>query len=268
MPIQVFVDDSGNKGQSRHFALVGLIGHSDHWAVFNEEWRACLDEAPRIPLFKMREAAARSGAFRGFSLDQRDNRLGALARIINRAAQITTTSIIDHEAHSRTWASMPKPHSEVYFWPFQNIIQATCHTLWDAGWREPFEVIYDEQVIFGPRALHWYPVVKRLFELQFPEQSALLPASPEFKKDDDALPIQAADMFAWCHRKATDEQGAIEFEWLLREMPNVKETDYSQYYDFERMQAVKKESERIAREGHAHAEEIARLYAQTKAQMK
>jgi hypothetical protein len=34
MPMQVFVDDSGNKGKSRHFALLGLIGHSHNWGRF------------------------------------------------------------------------------------------------------------------------------------------------------------------------------------------------------------------------------------------
>lgn len=268
MPFSVFVDDSGTKGQQRHFALVGLLGHSDDWEIFNRQWRACLDRPPRIPVFKMREAAARKGAFHGFSVEQRDDRLRALARIINGAAQVIIYSIIDHDAHAKTWANMPKPHSEVYFWPFQNIIQAACHTLWDGGCREPFEVVYDEQVVFGPRALHWYPVIRRLFELQYPEQSTLLPKAPLFKTDDDCLPIQAADMFAWCRRKATDEQGHIEFDWLLREIPNVRETDYSQYYDLQRMKSVNDEARRLATEGNTSAAEIAKLYAETKSRMK
>jgi hypothetical protein len=49
MPFQVFVDDSGKKGQSRHFALMGLLGHSDDWSVFTQEWRAYLDQRHGFP---------------------------------------------------------------------------------------------------------------------------------------------------------------------------------------------------------------------------
>jgi hypothetical protein len=155
MPIQVFADESEGAppGVRNHFVMAGLIGHSEDWAKFSDEWRECLISGPRhLDYFKMKEAAGRNGQFFGWSEPERDDKLRAFARIINRHAKIVTWSVIDLEAHAKLWAKLSKPRSEPYFWPFQNTILAACFALWDAGWRERFEVIFDEQVIFGPRA--------------------------------------------------------------------------------------------------------------------
>lgn len=250
VPIQAYVDDSGNRGNTRHFVLAGLVGHSEDWAAFSEEWAACLAESPSVSVFKMAHAAARSGEFYRWTEQMRDDKLRALARIINRHAKIATWSAIDLEAHAETWAKrLPKPHSETYFYPYHCTIMATCFALWDRGWREPFEIIFDEQVVFGPRARAWYPIVKGVVAHKEPEAVAIMPVDPMFRSDTDFLPIQAADLFAWCIRKATDDPTFTRFEWLLAEMPNVKQTDYSQYYDRERMESVMAQTEAIMRDG-------------------
>jgi hypothetical protein len=267
MVIQAFVDDSGSKGSTPHFVLAGLVGSSASWAEFSDEWALVLKEAPAIRIFKMKEAAGLTGQFRGMSAPQRDDKLRALARVINRYPKITTYSIIDLEAHSKTWAHRPRPHSEPYFWPYWNTITAVCHELYDRGWRERFEIIYDVDVIFGPRARIWYPVIRRIMEEQHPEQAKILPVDPMFKTDDEFLPIQAADMFAWCYRNATDKQDLEAFSWLLKEMPNVRATDYSQYYDLKRMQAVMDDGQRMLREGFV-TKEMVEIYRKTLGLMK
>src|SRR5262249_24537334 len=166
-------------------------------------------------------------------------------------------SAIDLDAHAETWAkSNDKPRNEPYFWPFHNTIMAVCFTLHDAGWRERFEIIFDENVIFGPRAKYWYPLMLDLMRFKEPEASALMPIDPIFRSDDEFMPLQAADLFTTGRRYATDNPDWKELEWLLKEMPSVKETSYSQYYDRERMEAVTSESYRLAREGAAPREII------------
>lgn len=144
---------------------------------------------------------------------------------------------------------------------------AVCHQLWDNGYRDRFEIIYDTDVIFGLRAKLWYPVIKKALELEYPEQAKILPIEPMFRSDDELLPLQAADMFAWCMRNATDKQDIEAYTWLLKEMPNVRGTDYSQYYDLERMKKVQAESERLVRENKAPTE-IVDIYRQTRELMK
>lgn len=241
MPVQAFVDDSGGKGQSRHFVMAALIAHSEDWARFSDEWRTCLDAEPRLRTFKMREAASCKGQFNGWSEAQRDAKLLLLARIINRYARIATYSAIDLEAHAEMWVPVQrKPHSEPYFWPFHNTIMAACFELWDRGWRERFEIIFDEQVIFGPRAKAWYPAIRDVVAFQNRDESTIMPVDPMFRTDDEFLPLQACDLFAWCWRRGSDIglSGQRPFEWLLPEMRNVSQTEYSQYYDRERLQSV------------------------------
>jgi hypothetical protein len=263
---QCFVDDSGGRGHSRHFVLAGLIGSSYDWAEFSDEWRACLAEKPSIRRFSMREAAARSGEFnhRRWTVEMRDDKLRQLARIINRHPRIFTYSCIDLEAHEDTWRKrLKKPMNEPYFHPFHNTIMATCFTLWDAGLRERFEIFFDEQVIFGPRAKAWYPIIRAIVQHREPEAAQIMPVEPMFRTDDEFLPIQAADMMAWCTRNATDnEMQPSSYEWLLAEMPNLQGTDYSQYYDRERMEDVWAQTVEILKGKNLPAD-VAKAYRET-----
>ena len=239
MPVQAFVDDSGGKGHTRHFVLAGLVADAEAWAEFSNEWRAFLDASPAIPTFKMRHAAGLGGHFWGWKETDRDKKLRGLAKIINRYARISTHSMIDLGAFAQTWGRMDGPQRDPYFYPFYNTILACAWTLWDLGLRERFEIIFDEQVIFGPRAKHWYHFYKTMVASKEPELAATLPIEPMFQCDDDFMPLQAADMFAWCMRNATDKQDPKEYAWLIEELPDVKPTVYSQYYDLPRLLAVK-----------------------------
>jgi hypothetical protein len=261
---QAFVDDSGGIGHSKHFVLAGLIGSSYHWAEFSEEWQACLDEKPSIRRFKMSEAAGRSGEFYRWTDKMRNDKLRSFARVINRHPKILTYSCIELEAHGETWRKrLQKPLNEPYFHPFHNTIMATCFALWDAGSRERFEIVFDEQVIFGPRAKSWWPITRAICQWREPEAAQILPIEPVFRTDDDFLPLQAADLMAWCIRNATDNPSQpSSFEWLLGEMPNLQSTDYSQFYDRERMEDVWRQTVDII-QNKSMPDEILKLYRET-----
>jgi hypothetical protein len=69
MPVQVFADESqgADPGTGDHFVMAGLIGESEHWAIFSDEWDICLKSGPRrLDYFKMKEAAGLSGQFWGW----------------------------------------------------------------------------------------------------------------------------------------------------------------------------------------------------------
>src|SRR5687767_10222440 len=99
--------------------MAGLLGHSEDWALFSDEWRACLMQSPAIRRFKMKDAASCTGEFYGWTPGDRDRKLLALVRIINRYVKSVTYSVIDLDAHARSWAvSCPKPMNDPYFYPF------------------------------------------------------------------------------------------------------------------------------------------------------
>lgn len=265
MPVQLFVDDSGGKGHSRHFVLAGLVSDSGRWERFCNEWQACLAENPPIPLFKMREAAALTGAFRRFTEKERDDRLKKLANIINNNVEFAIWTAIDLDAHAETWSKIGKPSSDPYFWCLHTLVLGVCFDLWQTcNWREPFEAHFDEQVIFGDRAAKWLPFISELMRHRHPTESPLLPREIIFCKDDDHPQVQAADLWAWCIRRNTDNPEEKAFEWLLSEMKNVSQSNYCNYYDLERMSAVVSESQRIADAGEI-PDQLIPLYKQTSA---
>lgn len=242
MPAQAFIDDSGGKGQGKHLVLAGLIAPSERWALFSEEWAACLRQHPPIRSFKMREAAGLNGQFhRRFSEAQRDDRLRSFARIVNRYAEIAIYFASDLDALAQTWGvTSHKPFNEPYFWPFHNVIMGSCFELWDCGWRERFEIIFDEHVIFGPRAKAHYPIIREAMRLREPDAFSIMPVEPIFRSDDEFLPLQAADLFAWCFRDGSNEPPGHRFDWLLEEMRSIKQSEYCGVNDRDRILGVDK----------------------------
>jgi hypothetical protein len=261
MPVQGFIDDSGAKGQGRHFVLAGLIAHSDEWALFSDEWRICLAQKPAIRYFKMREAAGRTAQFRRFSKSQRDDKLRSLAQIINGYAKISIYFAVDLDAHAETFGRInKKPLNEPYFWPFQNVTLGTCFELWDLGWRERFEIIFDEHVIFGPRAKAWYPALRDVMKVREPDAYLIMPVDPLFRTDDEFTPLQAADLFAWCIRNGSNNPTDNAFNWLLAEMRSVSPSSYSGYYDRARLTSTLEGAESEAKQNAAFLRDLAAKY--------
>lgn len=249
MLIQAFVDESGGKGQSRHMVLAGVVASAYSWAEFSKEWKACLNAHPTIPKLKMSEAAALSGAFGRFSESARDEKLRNLAQVINRHVSFMASSVIRMEAAELHITGGVKPFRDPYFLPFHTLIMGICLDLWDHGIRERFEIVFDEHVIFGPRAHRWYPLMKEIIKYKEPEAAQILPGDPMFRTDDEFMPLQAADLFAWCIRRNTDNPEELAFEWLLDEIPNVKSSTYSYFMDEERFRVLNAQTQEILRNG-------------------
>lgn len=236
MTIQVYVDESGTGGvpQSDSIVLAGLIGEAAEWVHFSDEWRGCLDAAPSVALLKMRNAAKLRGEFAGWSKDSRDRKVRDLARIIARHKVRFIYNRTDLSGFVGTIAAHTgRPLNDPYFFPFHIMIMSVCYDLLERGQRERFEIIFDESKISGLRAKGWYPVIKDFME---PHEQAIMPVEPIFKTDDESMPLQAADMYAWLFRRGTSKL-PHSFDWLIDEELNaVPVSEHSQLLSRERMQ--------------------------------
>ena len=246
MVVQAFADESEDPA---YFNMSAVVADSKNWVSFSKEWSACLKKTPWLPYFKMKDAAGKNGTFHKFSKEERDIRLGEFADIINRNVSLVTHSIIDLDAHSRTWRNLDKPRNQPYFWPFQNTINAICFTLHDLGLKECFEMTFDEQVIFGPRARKWYPIMREVMKHREPETHLIMPVDPLFRNDEECLPIQAADFFAWLHRNEVKNPEDRRFDWLFDRLKDVRGTEYSQIYDENRMLEILNNAKELAKNG-------------------
>jgi Protein of unknown function (DUF3800) len=245
VPIQAYIDDSGGPGQGDGFVLAGFIAEAQAWLAFSDEWQACLNKAPAISRFKMRDAAGRRGGFAGFSKSARDDKLRALARVINHHADTSIAVAVDLSEFEDTIGKdegLSPILKEPYFWPYQIMTMAVCWELVDQGQTERFEIVFDEQVRFRPRVKWWYPITRHHM---IPEWQAIAPVEPIFRSDDEFLPLQAADLLAWLFRRATTGS-AGEFDWIISEFTSVRLSTHAQLWDRERMEWTLEESHRLA----------------------
>jgi len=233
--IQAYVDESGGKGQGAVFVFSAMIGASVLWSKFSDKWNAILDESPSIGYFKMNEAAKLNGEFKRFSPFQRDEKVKKLCRLIGNGALIELHSMVKLDDFNATFGkTAPKPLTDPYFFPFHVIIMAIAYQLLDVGHKEPFEIFFDEHVIFGPRAKAWYPFVRAMADEDI---RAIMPVEPYFRSDTDTLPLQAADLTAWLHRRENNE-GLGEFSWVQDALYGLAQSDLSHDFTFERMKGI------------------------------
>lgn len=250
MTIQVFVDESGNLGQGQDMVLAGVIAPAKSWTSFVEEWKRCLSESPTLQRMKMRDAKSRQGVFKGFSESQRDAKLKSLAGIADKFVRRGIYMAADVTAYEETMSKYGAPHDNAYFWLYQALIDGVCEDLWNIGVRERIEIVFDEHAIFGKEAREWYKVTRRIAEYLKFESVAIMPIEPNFNSDDDALPLQLADMFAWCIRRGQIDKENMQFEWLAREMRNIKNSPKSRYFD--RQQLIDMESHYLKNRNESH----------------
>lgn len=230
--LQVFVDDSGGKGQPTPAVLAGLLTTAEEWLSFSEDWNAVLGRAPKIALFKMSEAAGLGGRFyklRGHEAE-RDAKLRELATVVTLHHPTVLRASIDLDAFTQTVTQWTVPPlSEPYFHLFYGMIWRVALQLVSCHHTERFEIIFDRQIMYEQKVKLWYPVfcdlVERLAKEIGPASvwagaRRILPVEPVFRTDDEFMPLQCADLFAWLLRQELIG-GTQEFAWLRALLPPV-----------------------------------------------
>jgi hypothetical protein len=228
--IQAYVDETGSDGKSPLFLFSALIAQAETWAQIVEEWDAHLKCEPSIQYFKMDEAAGLDAQFYGFSDTERDEKVKGFCRLLN-APDVTELHsgwrLEDFKGH---WSPrLGRPASEPYFFPFQMTIFSVAYEALSRKQTEPFEIFFDENNIFGPRAKAWYPVIR---ELAPSEIRAILPVEPLFRSEQNVLPLQAADLTAWITRHATCKTLGG-FSWLKERLALMNKSPLSRILDKE-----------------------------------
>jgi len=238
----LYADESGSSNQDATFVLGGFLGEAQVWAEFAEARQAVLDAAPRIEYFKMREAASPCGQFANWKARDRDKKLGALSRVIQQYKSIEAIHCsLDYEAFNEILKpEMPNKQDNAYFLAFHSLIGGVCYHLIRIGYSQRVELFFDENPVFGPRAKKWYPFVK---DVVMPQAArALLPVEPRFEDDQEFIPLQAADMFAWLYRATCNGQVG-EFSWLVEELKDVPLSPNSQLMTGARLREILSEAD-------------------------
>ncbi len=233
--IQAYVDESGGKGQGPVFVFSALIAEAEQWADFSDRWSAALEMSPKIAYFKMSEAFVCGGQFYKFSDEERNAKLLSLCRILNDSRLTEFSFLSDLAVFQQGWGSLEvKPFADPYFFPFHATIGAVGYEALARNTTERCEIFFDQNVIFGPRAKAWYPVIWQIAEDIL---RPVLPIEPLFRDDKEVLPLQGADLTAWIHRRNYAE-GLGEFSWLLPELSQLTRSPLSKRLTLEMMTRI------------------------------
>lgn len=239
MILQAYIDESGSRNQDKCLVLAGFIAPAEEWAAFSDEWQACLDAAPTLRYFKMREAANNpSGAFKNWKRDAVRAKVEKLVQIIKQHAKVAIhCSMPIREFDEIIGSEMGGLLTGPYLHTFNGVLAGIG---WEAVGQsaERVDLIFDEQDKYAPFVKNVYPFLKaNKFD---PELQEVLPTEPMFRPDTEFLPLQAADMLAWLFRNAFNGR-RTEWEWIAEElMPVIPMSEWSSLYDKDRLHNVRR----------------------------
>lgn len=214
--MQAFIDESESPG--RQFVFAGFIGDSEQWGAFSDRWKATLRQPPDIHLFKFHQFVHRAGAFSASRLSDAalKRRMADLVATMARARFIRISVSIGLPA----FAEMARTElsglalAYPYCYAFQLITVAIALELLKRGHRGSCDIIFDEHLTFGPKAARWYPLIRELCVTD--EVRSILPSAPIFRRDDETMALQAADLYAGLVRSGGGERNGPGDEYLSR----------------------------------------------------
>jgi len=207
-----YVDDSGSEGKGNVMVLAGFIARAELWQEFSEDWKAVLNEQPRMEFFKAAEAHRRRGQFRGLSTNQRDLRVGKFADVIGKHKdQMQAVASIVWWEDFREFRSMFRGPVQAYVVLFQNIMWAILQVMRLRFPEERVEPVFDDQGLLGSRAAALTDRATLALSRQYQK---LLYGRPVHRSDRDVPALQAADLLAWSLRRGATAEGRIDFASL------------------------------------------------------
>jgi len=188
--LQAFVDASG-KGDPNVLVVAGYVAQADEWAKFSQAWKEKLDQAG-MRRFKMNEMTRRpeiAGYF--YRTIEEHDILAAISCVFDTRGlvrfvdEFTTPSAATH--------NLKNP----YLYASRQIIENLAMTQEKMGLHEPIDFIFDDEAEKARLVPNW----DWFRESLRPEVRRLVCNCPIFRNDEDFMPLQAADLWAWWVRK-------------------------------------------------------------------
>ena len=231
-----YVDDSGNRGHSEFLVLGGFISPQARWLEFTVEWENFLALPPRLDYLKMAEANVAAGQFQHWSSDRIDARLSLAYEIIEKYCSLQVSCVIKLPDSYELFTSelFEKNAINPYYLAFSSIMFDTAASRRLFGIGDTIDFVFDNQVMEKGKIQVAWDSVKARHKRSRLNAGELL----GFFDDVKFLPLQAADMAAWCIRFMAENPAAkIRFPWRpTRQIPG-----FQFVYDRERLTLARDE---------------------------
>lgn len=202
MSLQAVIDDSQDAGGV--YVLAGYIASAEAWAQFAREWERLLPMAVMGKSgkyrFKMSEMAA---------TEERMSRVPAFYRVIEEHVQASISAKIYLPDLRRVQARIFAPGLDIDWGLYANPYFITFRCLMDKFHSErpritewfpedqKIDFYFDNQAEKGAIAAMWDNYIAERED----KIKRFYGAAPSFRNDEEFLPLQAADFWAWWVRK-------------------------------------------------------------------
>jgi hypothetical protein len=200
--LQVWLDDSG-KGQLPAFALAGYLGTVDDWMDFSDKWWTLLNEDPKLDYIKGYEAFGLRGEFKGWTPEDRDQRLLKFVPLIKKYSGKGFALMIGHEPFNTIVKDAPgTPFRTPYTFAYAMSLSTLLQLAPDINPKGLIDIVFDRDVIKRRQAENAYCAIFKVWPAEI--TSRLARREPKFEDDKSFVPLQAADMLAHCIRAYFD----------------------------------------------------------------
>jgi len=213
MTLQCYIDDSGSEPNSEYFVLAGFVASVGEWIRFASDWQDALISEPRLDAFKTVEAMGLAKRFKrdkGWTRALVDERVILLSSIIKKHVKFRICTRVRHEDFYKYIASIPVPRERTlgdnnpYNMLQLHLLTFYWHHCERNGIKERCNFIFDEQVGFEADSRKLYREMKAAFREDYPNSHlSYIGSPPSFRSDIEYLPLQAADLAAWCLRRVS-----------------------------------------------------------------
>ena len=196
MVLQAYIDDITQAGEVT--VLAGYVSSSQDWAKFSIEWQQLLSIRPPQKRFKMSEFMQGGG-------DESLERAGWHYRLIEKYTNIRFCVAVPHKPLRKVlqYYLQPQNGSDPYYMGMISLL-SVIQTYVHPQPMQQIDVIFDYQSEANKVLLAWDTLVR-----SGSVNTKLFSNHPIFRKDEDFLPLQAADLFAWHMRKRYRETGTV-----------------------------------------------------------
>jgi hypothetical protein len=141
---------------------------------------------------------------------ERQNKVSALADCISEYHPVAFSYRVERKQFDEFCNSTPLPvdKSDPYFYLFYGIISLMIAQQMREHNFETVNFVFDDQGPLGNEVCDWFETFRAMAP---PEVSKRLGKKPDFDDEKIAVPLQAADMFAWYQRRTA--LGSLHQKW-------------------------------------------------------
>lgn len=202
--LQSALDDSGKDGISPAFVLAGYFASPAEFMDMADAWRALLIKKPKLDYIKGYEAFGLHTQFKDWTVDERDDRLLEFVELVARYSGRGIAFVIDREPFSLiknlkddAGVSFKDPYQVAYLWSISTLLQVLPDLEEDV-----MDMVFDRDLITCRQAARAYRSIFKEWPAEITQR--LLQKKPHWEDDRQFLPLQAADLLAYCVRAGRD----------------------------------------------------------------